>query len=408
LLRLLVCALALALCASAQGEPAPEQNEQQDLYLDAMRSITEGRKKDASEALIRLIEQEPQHAGAWLDLAIIQCELGRANEAERLFKIIESRFSPPPGILEVIAKQRAHGCKGWQPQSQLSIMFGRGIDDNVNQGASNPNFSIGTGSNRIDLQILPEYLPQRDQYTLASVDYTRELNANGSSGFFQFQARQNDTLSRYNTASLALGLNHPWRVGGWGVRGTGALSLLTLGGNLYQQQSQIQARIVPPLVLPADLEFNMLTGVTHVRYPTLENFNAALWELRGQMSYRTEQLQANASAGYLFDHGEAGRPGGNRRGWLANVQGRMRIVNDIVGEAGLTYQTWLGQSAYLPGFIDVARHQKTLITRGALIIPIDKRQAIQIELRQIKNTENISLFQYNSRLLQISWQWQNF
>ena len=66
------------------------ETPQQQLYQDALQSLAEGRKNDASKALVRLIEQEPKHAGAWLDLALIQCSLGHAEEAERLFANIET------------------------------------------------------------------------------------------------------------------------------------------------------------------------------------------------------------------------------------------------------------------------------------------------------------------------------
>src|SRR6185437_15823876 len=100
MLRAALVAAAIFLSSTCAAQDPPSN---QDLYLDAMKSIAEGRQDDADDTLTRLIEHEPQHAGAWLDLAIIQCELGRAAEAERLFTIIEARFSPPPGIEEVIA-----------------------------------------------------------------------------------------------------------------------------------------------------------------------------------------------------------------------------------------------------------------------------------------------------------------
>jgi hypothetical protein len=400
-----LAALTLSVCLSAHGQT---QLAQQDLYLDALRSIAEGRQTDASEALIRMVEKEPQHAGAWLDLAIIQCELGRAAEAERLFNIIESRFAPPPVILEVIASQRAKGCKGWQPQSRTSVMFGRGSDSNANQGASNPNFTIGSGDVRVALQLLPENLPQRDQYTVLSADYMRELTPNGTMGFVQLRALHNDSLTRYNTASLIGAVEHPWRIGSWGMRGTGLLALHSLGGKLYQTQSQAQMRITPPLKLPDNFQFSVITGLSHVAYPTLHEFDANTLELRSLLTYRTEKTQAQASLGYLSDHATGTRPGGHRAGWFSSLQGRTRLAENVFGELGWTRQAWLSESAYSPGLIDDIRHQKTQVLRGALVFPVADRQSIQVELRQVKNDENISVFQYNSRQLQVSWQWQDF
>lgn len=401
--RLTLSILILTVCAPAWGDPLQLP---QDLYLDAMRSIADGRQTDASNALTHLIEREPHHAGAWLDLAIIQCQLGHADEAERLFQAIESRFSPPPGILEVIARHRAQGCAGWQAHSRLAVALGRGSNSNVNQGASNPYFSVGNGDYRVDLQLLPEYLPQRDQFTMLSTEYMRELTSDGSLGFIQFQTYQNDVLTHYNTTSLIVGLEHPWRFANWQIRGSGILAVLGLGGQLYQKQTQVQARILPPLPLPDRLQFSMVTSLAHVEYPTLAKFDAYTWEARGVLTYRTEQSQAQAALAYLADQATAERPGGDRQGWSANLQGRTRLAENLFGELGWNRQDWRSQSAYSPGLIDQVRHQETQVLKGALIFPVAARQAVHLDWREVQNVENITLFQYNSRLIQVSWQWQ--
>jgi hypothetical protein len=398
-------ALLLAISMASHGQT---KMAQQDLYLDALQSISEGRQTDASESLVRMIENEPQHAGAWLDLAIIQCELGRAEEAERLFSTIESRFSPPPIILEVIARQRAKGCKGWQPQTRTALTVGRGHDSNVNQGASNPNFTIGSGEVRVELQLLPEHLPQKDNYSLISAEFMRDLTQNGTLGFMQVRAVHNDSLTRFNTSSLVTGVQHPWRMGNWSARGTGLLALHGLGGKLYQVQSQAQVSVVPPLKLPSELQFSTIGGVSHLKYPTLDNFDADTWELRTLLMYRADKAQGYASLGYLYDSANGARPGGDRAGWLASFYARTRLAENLIGEAAWTRQTWLSKSVYSPGLIDEVRHQKTQVLRGALIFPIADRQSIQVELRAVRNNENISVFQYNSRQLQVSWQWQDF
>lgn len=402
--RVFVLLLVLSTCARAEVLV----QVQQDLYRDAMQSLSEGRSTEASDALTRMIEQEPQHAGAWLDLAIIQCELGHADEAERLFKAIETRFYPPPGIQEVINSHRQSGCKGWQPQSQWSLMLGRGFDNNVNQGASNPNFSIGSGSSRIDLQLQPEFLPQHDQYTLLTGEYIRDLNPNGSVGFVQLRSRENDSLSRYNTTSLRLGAETPWQVGNWQVRGMGSLGMVTLGSKLYQKQGQLLARIVPPSMLPERFRFNVLTGLTRLQYTTLTNYDSNTVELSGLLTYQGTQTQAQASVGYVTDRGASARLGGNRDGWFASLQGQFRIRDGLTGELGWSRQRWLSESAYSPGLIDEIRRQDTQLWRAALIVPVKPQHSVHIEVRHVRNNENISLFQYNSHLLQVSWQWQNF
>ena len=83
-------------------------------------------------------------------------------------------------------------------------------------------------------------------------------------------------------------------------------------------------------------------------------------------------------------------------------------MNKVFGELGWIRQAWAAESIYSPGLIDQVRHQTTDILRGGLIIAVAPRHALHIELRQVINAENISVFQYDSRQVQVSWQWLNF
>ncbi|MFA9218061.1 MAG: hypothetical protein ACEQSK_13280 [Sphingomonadaceae bacterium] len=385
---------------------AEEIDESQLLYRQALQSISEGRKTDASETLMRVIAQEPLHAGAWLDLALIQCSLGHAEEAEKLFATIQQRFQPPPGIIELIGDARASGCTQWRPYAQASLSVGRGIDQNVNQGASVNSYTANAAGVAVELPLTDDFRPKHDQYTLVLADYLRDLTANGTNGYVQFQSRRYDRLGQYNSASLFMGLDTPWRFGHWTLHGSANLGLITLGTQLYQRQTQLQARIGPPLPLPGSMQFSLSTGVTHVEYLTLSNFNANTAELRGQFNYRREDDNASASLGYMDDHALAERPGGDRRGWLATVQWRRRLWGEVSGELAYSRQGWRGSSAYSPGFINTVRDQATHVLRATATWQLTRNQALQLEARQVRNRENIPIFQYNDRQLQMSWQWQ--
>lgn len=391
---------------AAAGAESEEQAETELMYQQALQSIAEGRKTDASETLSRVIAREPLHAGAWLDLALIQCALGHADEAERLFDAIVTRFRPPAGITALIAQARAGGCNNWQPLSQASVSFARGIGQNVNQGANASSYLANQGGGTVELPLPADYRPRHDQYSLLSADYLRDLSANGSSGFVQFQARRYDKLGQYNSASLFAGIDTPWRFGRWSVHGSATVGLITLGDQLYQRQTQLQARVGPPLPLPGSMQFSLTAGVTHVEYLTLSNFNANTTELRGQFNYRLDQSSASATLAVLDDHALAQRPGGDRQGWQANLQWRHMLGDKLSAEVGLNHQHWRGSALYSPGFIDQTRRQSTQVLRAALSYPLTPSQTLQLEARQIRNAENISIFQYNDRQLQLSWQWQ--
>jgi hypothetical protein len=385
---------------------APEVADQPDLYQEALQSIAEGRKNDASETLMRVIEKEPYHAGAYLEVALIQCSLGHAEEAERLFATIETRFNPPRGILDLIANARESGCAHWQAVSNSSLTLGRGIDQNVNQGASNPSYIIDRDGGQIELPLLTDFLPKHDQYTVLGVDYMREVTPNGSIGFAQFQGRRNDNLHQYDSASLYLGVESPYRFGRWTLRTTGMIGMLSLGGQFYQRQLQLQARIGPPVPLPNNTQFSLMGGITHTQYLTLTNFDSNTLELRGQLTYRNSDLYASASLGVLDDRAGTQHPGGSRHGLAANLLLRRSLWGPMTGELGYSRQTWRSQLAYAPGLIDQVRDQATQVARATLSYSIKKNQSLQLEARVVQNREDISIFQYNNRLLQLSWQWQ--
>jgi hypothetical protein len=400
----LLCGAAHAL-AQEQGDSAL----QDALYQDALRSISEGRRNDASLELRRLIENEPQHAGAWLELALTQCALGHSDEAERLFAVIETRFlrdKPNSELLRVIAEAREEGCNRWHASSTTSVSIGRGVDQNVNQGALDSTYLIQGANGPEPRELTSDFIPMHDQYTLLSGDYSRDVSANGTVGFAQYAVRRNDRLHQYDSGSLLAGVDAPWRFGRWSMRGSLTGSLVTLGGSLYQRQVQAQARIQAPLPLPSGMQFNLLLSGAYNGYLTLTNFNSNVFETRGILSYRMPRSYASLSLGRLRDRALAQRPGGDREGWLGNASLRRKLGERLGGELTFSHQTWESASVYAPGVIDQVRDQRTSVARAALTWALDKNQSIVLEGRAVRNRESISIFQYNDRQLQLSWQWQ--
>jgi tetratricopeptide (TPR) repeat protein len=404
-----LAALAGAPAAAANAAPSPAptsapDSAEQVLYQEALLALAEGRRTDASRALRRLIEEEPQHAGAWLDLALIQCGLGNADEAERLFATVETRFNPSREILELISQTREDGCRPWTPNSSLSISFGRGTDHNVNQGASTSTLKLGDGSNP---PLLDDFLPKKDSYTITGLDYLREVTPNGTIGFAQLQSRRNDSLHQYDSSSLFGGIESPWRVRSWTLRSTFVAGMVTLGGHAYQRQAQAQLRVAPPLPLPNNTVFNLMGGYTWSDYLRLANFDARTFELRPELSHRRGNLYASANFGLLSDHGSSLRPGGERHGQLLNLLLRAPLAAGVTGELGYTRQTWRSARAYAPELlVPEIRNQATQVLRATLTYPINKTQSLLFEARGVRDRENIEIFQYNNRQFQLSWRWQ--
>ena len=393
---------------AAVDDAAAPRAPEEDLYREAMRALTNDQPERAAALLLRFLEHEPRHAGAWLDLALSQCALGHADEAERLFREVETRFDPPPGIRELIAQHRARGCDTKPSWKALWVAtLGRGHDDNVNQGASNAQFSTGSGSNLTQWELDGDFLPKADSQTTAGLDYMQQLDENGALLLAQVRVRHNDHVHEQDYASLLVGYERPWQWGAWRGFGTVALSALRLENQLYQRQGQLQVRATPPVELGDKLQWSLLGSLSHVRYPTRTNYDSNTVELGSSLSWRGRR-QVTFSLSGLADRGEHGRLGGNRHGWYGALQLNQPLTDRLRADVGLTRQVWRSSDVYAPDQIDIARHQDTVQLRAALQWSLTANQSVQLEWRGVRNKENISLFQYNSRLLQLNWRWDNF
>jgi hypothetical protein len=405
----LLLAGAPARADDADTAPGAPTALQEDLYLQAMRALADGHAEQATDLLMRFLEKEPQHAGAWLDLAISQCELGHGAEAERLFSEIEQRFTPPPGIMEVIVGYRTRGCIPFKgTQRRWSVSLSRGYDSNVNQGATSPYFSTGSGDSYTEWTLTPEYLPKPDRYAQATLDYTQNLNDKGLLAFAQLRTRVHDDVHSQDTNALLVGVEQQWKLGDWRGRASAALSAMQLDHQYYQRQEQFQLRATPPLTLPDKLDWSLTTGLSHVTYPTRSNYDGSTLEAGTALSWRRRSFQAYGALGVQTDHGQSGRLGGNRDGWYNNVLLYSTFGERFSGQAGWTRQVWRSSKLYSPGLIDLVRRQDTRQLSASVTMETGVNHSLQLEWRGVHNRENISLFQYNSRTVQLTWRWDNF
>jgi hypothetical protein len=294
LLPVLTVLASLLFGANAAAE-TPERL--QALYLEAVTLMTQGRNGEASAAFERLIALEPQHAGAWLELAINHCTLGHPAEAERLFREIEVRFAPSAGILDVIDSHRRQGCRPSRKKVARAITLTRGTDSNVNQGASNPVFVTGSGADRIESLLSDSYLPRRDNYFQAAYDTTAELDEHGTVGFAQLRSRHHDRFSEQDTNAVLLGADRPFGPASWRARALGSVSFVSLGGELYQRQLQLQARSVLPLKLPPHVELTLSAAIGNIVYLTRQKFDSNTGELSALLNYRGAATGGQAAAG---------------------------------------------------------------------------------------------------------------
>lgn len=408
---LVACALWLFTSLANAQNVGAAANESR--YQQALQWMAEGRYTQARDELLLLLAQQPEHAGAWLDLALLHCLMGRGNEAKALFAEVSQRFSPPAALREAIESLSQQGCAREPAKFSARVRLGLGTDNNVNQGASSPSFSLGSGASATPLMLAAEYTPRADQFKAFVLDGFLPVGTEGTQAYAQGQARQHNHFPQYDLGAVVLGLEQPWQWGPWGWRANVSAALTTLEGALYQRQAQLQLQALAPasVLLPAPMQLPagwLLGGSgtwTGASYPTLNGFDSQVWEVRGLLTYGSGGRTVQASAGYAVDQGQAQRPGSDRRGAVLGMGARLPLGERVSAEFGVAFQSWRGDQVYSPGLIDDRRQQTSLQLRTALTVSLTASQALHFELRHVRNDENVSLFTYQGSQLQLGWVW---
>ena len=401
--------LFLLLCSGLAGLAGVAKADDSD-YRNALRLLSEGSYDEARQAIEVVIARQPEHAGALLDLAILQCGMGFVAEAEALFEQIEERFDPPVAIRDLIQRIRAQGCKRQEQEqrngARLRLRLGRGHDSNANQGARDPYFSLMIDDGVIPLMLAPEFHPRSDSFTQIGLEAGTTLPDSGTLLYGNLHARKYDRISGYDLATGVLGAEKPWSLGEWEGRWGGSLGSTWLGGRLYQKQINAYAQVLPPWPnLPAGWRFSVLGDWSRVWYPTLRRFDADLLRAQTLLTFQGRDTMFLGSLGVTRDNGEAGRPGGDRKGWTSSLIMRQRLGEQLFGELSWSHQRWRGERTYLPGLFNERRQQRATLWRAVAAYAVAPRQVLTLEYRFLDNKENISLFGYRSRQIMLNWQY---
>lgn len=396
---------ALGAASPALAEEAPD-----DVYARAMRLIAENRPAEAAALLAHVVEIAPEHAGALLDLAIMQCVQGQSDAAMRLLDTLVARFAPPPSIAALIEALRARGCGSPQAPAAASAAFSieRGHDSNASQGSRLRALTVGgSDGTQIELPLSPEYRSRADRFTLVNAEYAHALPFADARGFAQLQVRRHDALGQYDTAAALLGAEAPWRLGEWQGRAALAVGALSLDKALYQRQARLYWQGEPPLRLPDGWRLHATAELAQLRYPGMRSFDSTTGEVGGLVEWRSERLFWRASLSVAEDRARAERPGGDRRGWQAMMQARFLAFGNSFGDLALSRRVWRGEKAYAPGLIEHHRNQTLDSLTLRLTQPLGASQGLFAELHWIKSRERIAVFGHESGQITVGWEWRS-
>jgi hypothetical protein len=199
--------LALPICVFAQSKSEPFQAATPALYEKALSAIQSGQLEWASQLLQQFVQQNPDWAGAWLDLSLLAFRQENYAQAEEFLLVLEQRFSPLPdgiqlAVLQLKKKLSAHlklenslaANASYAPltllqnsQHQTAISLAAGYDNNVNGGLRFSTITLTLPDRNLDLSVAASNRPMAAAFTRAGFVHQMKLPFEEGALTFQMQ-----------------------------------------------------------------------------------------------------------------------------------------------------------------------------------------------------------------------------
>lgn len=366
-------------------------------YEQALTALAQGDLVKAEHYLLATTQQQPAHAGAWLDLALLYCEQGNTAKAQTTLYYVQQHFSPPPALQALITHYLQQGCAHAPTNTAeertallrlLSYRLGR--DSNANLAPTDARIGLVIDNTPIQLALNARYRPRSDVFH--ELAWQQDLLPQSKLQFL-LQARQYAQESTQNTVYGLLGWQALPHVQLW-------VSQLLLAGASYQQG--FYALLSYPLTTQWTAE---LQG-SQLRYAQVSGFDALQWEPR--LRWKHQPLAGHwleFSPGYLFDQPLDQRAGGERAGLSVHASYAYTARHPWDAGAQLRWVQQQDSEAYGGFWPEIQRHNDYTRAKVWLGYQIASQQRLALELSMIELRDSIALFNYNNNSLQLLWQY---
>jgi hypothetical protein len=393
--------------ASKEGEREGEGD------VDAItRAIMLGETPRALKLIRRMENSASANAGTLLDAAMLYCEAGQPEDAERVFSLLETSYAPPPAIQQLIEYTRKIGCARVPTPSPWKLSYGvsAGITDNANAGPRGATIRMPDEAPVRELTLLPSFVARADVFVgLEAVGEYKLNTANNLVAIGGLRARQYASETHFSYQQLLLGLGGQQRLGTQVWDGLLTGSLLMLGNSLYETALNLQAGrwwdVANRDGRPAKNGVDVL--VSALQYPQNTSYDSYFVELRAKTQWLPrEDTLTSATFGLVADISRNERVGGNRTGFMGGLRSETRLSETrqlqfhlqqyMLNDANIYNETLFGDLKRAPasGFLSVRLQQK-----------LNLRDSVYIQLARNWRDDAIPLFNMKSHVLMVGYQW---
>lgn len=404
------------------------QASHSDLYEQAVTALATKQYTQARRLLEQVVQASPAHAGAWLDLALLYCELGDADTRESIFRKIENELYPPASIQALIQLQRNHSCvrhSAWRQQIQV----GWGHASNVNYAPTDPLVRFSNQVPFAELLLANRNRPQGDGYLFSELQAIlpiSDANWAGAQWHGLLQYKKYQAQTDYDTLLLSggalwqglwsnQGINLPqqlfesWELGAY-------VSALQLGGAAYENASYLwinnwSKEKAVWSGAASTWRWGLEAGLSAYQYPQTASYNALRadlkWRNQWQFKWLDQAHTVTMTLGLLHDSDVHNRPGGTRSGvtsllqWQAQWNARSQTV------AYLQHQYLRDQMVYNELFFGSVRREPLYWTAGVRYsYALSSKQQVLLFANYQQSRDHLSIFSYKNQNVMLSFQQQ--
>jgi hypothetical protein len=317
-------------------------------YLLGVAALEAGQYSLALESLERVVLMNPQHAGAWLDLAMVHYRMKDYEAAKLLTEHVENHFKPNQQLkaqLQLLRKQLiwAPYTKDWYMELSSHI----GYVKNANSGLNDLNFSLTpVGGLPIRVQVDGTQSPRSDTALLIRANAYRLINHGAQSYsevLLSLGTRQYATEKEYGMSDLsAMWLyTQAWKGMEWQLGPS--LREIMVGdssiGEIYGAQASLwqgwnECRLAPRIELE------------HRQYRESGYYDSLTPWLGAVARCEKTTLTYGFSVRTGMDQAKADRPGGDTLKTEYAVYGRYRINPNWTFDLSVAYSDYKDQDSY--------------------------------------------------------------
>lgn len=389
----------------------------ENIYTQALQEIKNNDLLQAQILLNKVIKLDANHAGAKLDLAILQCKIGNKFQSEILLKELETKYILRQNIKSIIQQIRNSSCNendannnNKNIKNAFWLKLAVGYDTNINQGTTNPLFEASDGSQTIVFILADNFVKHGGVNFNVNVGFMHKISDRNDKIFVKLNTKNHNHYTYFNTATgqilyqmpeFYLGANDNIK-----ITSNFAYNVINLDAKSYLSQQKFSLGLTP-FYDNKNNNFQTTFGfnLTRNAYRNLKAYNAKVYELKTDLKYSQNNYLTTLTAGILFDKAENNRPGGNKKGFFIAANHKYSPHNKWLFEVFAHYQKWNSSRIYLANFIPRKRNQKLFAYGFTADYSVNKNNSFGIEFMNFNNQENISLFEYKNRSLQLYWQY---